>query len=377
MKSDIVQLKKMVKASNWSAAAAYIEAEPQWTHELYPQVCGIAWRVYLQLGDKVRAEDWLEQALRMMPEVATWQRGKGDFHRDRKEWQQAATHYARAAELRTDVASFHASHAYVLEQCGQLVEAAEVLESALTIDDKNRANWLRKAQILVRLGKKYDAEAAYGTALKLEDDPIIRAIHEELRCQINNGSQAASENYYDAVYSSSQKYAEHGSISVYRPVWERIIPILQKREVHSVLDLGCGPGQFAEFLAEKLPNVAYHGVDFSSVAIEQASMRCPHYTFEQRSLPITDFSNLPTFDAVLCTEVLEHVEQDCEILAALPENTFTIVTMPNFHSFGHLRVFESETAVRERYDNFLCCDFVTGIPLSSNRFIWLLQGSKK
>jgi hypothetical protein len=57
MTSDVVQLQKMVNAWNWSAAAAFIEAKPQWTHELYSQVCGIASKVYSQLDDKVRAED--------------------------------------------------------------------------------------------------------------------------------------------------------------------------------------------------------------------------------------------------------------------------------------------------------------------------------
>lgn len=70
----------------------------------------------------------------------------------------------------------------------------------------------------------------------------------------------------------------------------------------SVLDVGCGFGEFAKFLDKRYQNITYTGVDIVPEFIEEAKKTFPHHTFYTR-----DFFNEPldeTFDVVLASGVL-------------------------------------------------------------------------
>jgi len=74
-----------------------------------------------------------------------------------------------------------------------------------------------------------------------------------------------------------------------------------------VLDLGCGNGALAAMLARW----GYRpvGVDPSSSGIHVARQQSPHLMFHQASADPTELASLelPAFDVVLSTEVVEHV----------------------------------------------------------------------
>ena len=88
----------------------------------------------------------------------------------------------------------------------------------------------------------------------------------------------------------------------------------EPRRLH-VLDAGCGDGVFAAFLHGLGFQVT--GVDLSATAIERARARSPDVDLRLASLeeplPFPD----ATFDAVWCTEVLEHVFSVHDTLAEL------------------------------------------------------------
>jgi hypothetical protein len=61
------------------------------------------------------------------------------------------------------------------------------------------------------------------------------------------------------------------------------------------------------------------------------------------------FKNFNT-DVYIVLEVLEHIEQDREIISSIMGNKEVIFSVPNFDSFGHVRFFRDENQVKERYD---------------------------
>jgi SAM-dependent methyltransferase len=82
----------------------------------------------------------------------------------------------------------------------------------------------------------------------------------------------------------------------------------------SVLDAGCGDGEFVAFLHSLRFRVA--GLEISEAAVEKARWKCPEADIRvgslEEPLPFAD----AMFDALWCTEVLEHL---FDIHAALSE----------------------------------------------------------
>ena len=338
------------------------------------EVALAAYKAYTQLGDPAQAELWLDRGLSLSPTDANLLCIKGNFHTNRREWTEAVLCLEQATQLRPSIAMNHGSLGYAFFKQAKYKKAIPEYRTALELDPTINAWWIGLGRSYLYLNKFNESADAFSRALKLKDDVVTRYQYEELLQKAISGSKEASSVYYDAVYSSSQKYVQPAEDSIYVPIWLRIQEMLQKQEVRSILDLGCGPGQFAEYISERLPQIQYTGLDFSSVAIFEAKKRCPKFLFKKRKLPISNFNDLPAFDSVVCTEVLEHVEQDIEILAQIPPATFIVASVPNFDSFGHVRIFLSEEEVRHRYDQVLDNLEIEGVALSKQTIIWLMSG---
>ncbi len=366
-------LRLYIKEERWEDILAALEEQAS-IKELPLEALLAGYKASTKLNYLKLAEHWLDRAMILSPSNSTLQRDKGVFHQKRQEWLEASHFFEKASCLRPDIASYHGSLGLARYQLGNYRGAAESFQTALAIDDQNRGLWIRLARSFIHLKSLHEAVDAYGKALALQDDSSTRGARDELLRQIRSGSRAASSAYYDAVFSDSPKYQQSGLNSEYAPIWKEIVEYLCDNKATSILDLGCGPGQFAEFVAAHMPSAKYVGLDFSRIAIAHARQRCPNYLFEKRELPISSFDGLPCFDTVVCTEVLEHVENDREILAALPVRTTIVATVPNFDSFGHIRIFRNEAEVRERYGRLFDNLSVHGIGLSVYNIIWIMYG---
>jgi SAM-dependent methyltransferase len=118
-----------------------------------------------------------------------------------------------------------------------------------------------------------------------------------------------------------------------------------------VLEVGCGAGQLARFLFDQ--NIGkYTGFDFSQTAVDLARGRVPQGDFFVASALDTDLYRKDDVDVIVCTEVLEHIQQDLSVVAKFPAGKTCICTVPNFPFKSHVRHFVDAGEVRDRYGPF-------------------------
>lgn len=151
-----------------------------------------------------------------------------------------------------------------------------------------------------------------------------------------------------AIYNT--KWVDWEDMKKYGPSsrWIRklIKKIIDGLDYYSVLDVGCGEGYELVELFKNRAAIEITGIDFSSKAIELARKKNSNCTFY--TLDITK-EHLPTsYDLVLCSEVLEHVEQVDATLAHIGAMTkkYLVITTPQGRMrkheayVGHLRNFK-------------------------------------
>ena len=158
--------------------------------------------------------------------------------------------------------------------------------------------------------------------------------------------------FYDELFAESTEYGLPYTRSRYYFVWTVIVDRLRRAGVRRVLEVGCGSGQLAEFLVDQ-GIAGYVGLDFSEVAIgmakEKQLSRAEFFMDDARTTGLFDLSEC---DAIICTEVLEHIEDDILVVSRFPAKCRCICTVPNFPWRGHVRHFETENAVEGRYGRY-------------------------
>ena len=206
---------------------------------------------------------------------------------------------------------------------------------------------------------------------------VMRDWDSEFRqAEARGGVQPAE--WYDDVYSRSEEYKKPYQDSVYYFLWTVIADRILRSQASSVLDVGCGPGQFAHMLSG-LGVTKYTGVDFSEVAVAHAQTIVPAFDFLVADALMSDCYTAREYDVLVCTEVLEHIEQDIELLERVPEGKRCICTVPNFPLVSHVRYFSSKEEVAERYAklfaDFSVCEY-RGQRSESERF-YLFEGVRR
>jgi predicted Zn-dependent protease len=382
---------------------------------------GPAWRaklagLQLVAGDVEAAVDGYRKALAFAPEHAAWRLGlarallkAGDAAAARAELADIAARpsatpggvyllgaveaqlgdpaaaiaaWRRAISLagRAVKPSWRARLAGVLAAQGFELDAVAELERAVASPQAGPAIRAQLAQLYWRLADAPAALVQIERAIAGDSDPPFKwtIMADEIRGRLAGGggddSRAVSVDYADSFYRSSKVQAAPAEQSPYFGFWQEVAAAVRRSGACRMLDLGCGPGQFAEFITAAAPGMTYTGVDFSGVAVAQARARVPGATFVQADLSRADALEGLDYDLVTALEVLEHIDLDREVLGRLRPGVRIVASVPNFDSFGHVRFFKDAGEVRARYAPFIAELEVTPFQLSPTAILFLMCG---
>lgn len=169
--------------------------------------------------------------------------------------------------------------------------------------------------------------------------------------------------YYDQFFEEDRSYHEHYRDSHYYVHWAKV-EFLLRNVPGTILEIGCGPGQLAHML-EDLGYTDYVGFDFSEKAIEIAKTRSKQSFFVGDAREHDNYQR--DYTTVVCLEVLEHVNDDLQIVKNVKPGTFCVFSVPNFPAPSHVRYFRSEREVRGRY---YCLIDINKIYLVDNIYIF-------
>jgi len=168
--------------------------------------------------------------------------------------------------------------------------------------------------------------------------------------------------WYNDGYSHSEEYKKHYTESVYYAAWTLSLQRIIDLKPAKILEIGCGPGQFAAAINDWM-DVDYLGFDFSSTAIDMARKNVPEYRFETADIFATNLWS-EDYDLAIAFEVLEHISDELHVFKSLKIGTDFIGSVPNFDSEAHVRFFAHENEVRERYEPFVDNFLITTVPMT-------------
>jgi len=141
--------------------------------------------------------------------------------------------------------------------------------------------------------------------------------------------------------------------SPYYPMFRAVRDTLKRHAPQRVLEVGCGTGPLAHMLMQSM-SVGYRGFDFSPVAVEKARRRTGRHDefFVGDATAAATYKGMP-YDAIVCTEVLEHIESDLLAISHWAPGTMCVCSVPNYDADTHVRHFRSVDEVTRRYGGLI------------------------
>lgn len=167
--------------------------------------------------------------------------------------------------------------------------------------------------------------------------------------------QPQTQSTYDEMFikgGSDDPYRLPYWHSCYYPMYLAALEETIRLKASSVLEVGCGTGGFAHLLKDRNP-LHYRGFDFSPIAVEREISRTkiPEWFFVADALTPQLYSDNKR--TIICTEVLEHIPHDLDLVALWPVGSQCICSVPNYDSQYHERHFKNEAEVAFRYGQLI------------------------
>lgn len=157
--------------------------------------------------------------------------------------------------------------------------------------------------------------------------------------------------WYDEMFSATPKYHSAYQDSPYYFLWSVIVDRIRRDGLRRVLEIGCGTGQLAAYLFDQGID-SYVGLDFSPKAIEYARRNAPRGRFVVDDARASEIYAEAEYDVLVCTEVLEHIAEDLEVVERFRPRTRCIFSVPSYNSASHVRFFNGRGTVADRYASY-------------------------
>ncbi len=153
-------------------------------------------------------------------------------------------------------------------------------------------------------------------------------------------------SFYDSQWKEWNDMIQYSPAPRFRRT--KIISWLKKLSVRSLLDVGCGNGEFLLQLHKALPKVQLSGVDVASELITSNQARMPEFRFDILNIDKHILSE--RCDAIVCMEVIEHCTDYQEVIGRLAKmtNQWLLITVPCGPVFeidrrvGHVKHFTAK-----------------------------------
>lgn len=347
-----------------------------------PRLQVLLGRALQAAGSDKEAGAAFERAVELDVEsVAAWA-ALGQFAKSTGNAEQARHAYSKVVALDENRISAHAELAALAGERGDTETECHHRGVIADARPEHVPSQMLHGAVLIKVGRLREAQARFIHVAEIRPDhPGASAVAEELGRWIVEGQpedRVVSVAYYDAVYSKDNHYREDGSELEAATHFALICDLLAEEAVESVLDIGCGPGQFAQYLRSR-SDVPYTGIDYSPIAIELARERqVAGAVFQVLDITADDLPSTTSTTAIVCTEVLEHVRDDIALISKIPVGRTCYFSVPNFDTFGHVRHFDDEGGVRDRYAAYFDDFAVSTIPIGSgsNR-LFVFKGVRK
>ncbi len=199
---------------------------------------------------------------------------------------------------------------------------------------------------------------------------------------VDNKSKKEIPHYvYDIMYSNGgagRNYFKSYTESFYYNSWIAAIRrLLFLNKDTSIIDIGCGVGQFANMLFD-YGFLNYKGIDYSQKAIDMAKQNNPNFSESFRCADaFTDNIFSGNYEVAILFEIIEHIQDDIKVLERIKSGTKILFSVPNFLDPNHVRYFDNTEEIINRYGFLIDILDIQVIPISNINKLYLATGIKK
>ena len=121
-----------------------------------------------------------------------------------------------------------------------------------------------------------------------------------------------NRSYYDAPSAGREDYWRYMAAPRFRV--RRILSLLRPLRPGSIADLGCGNGALLAEIAAHFPAARLAGFDLSPAQLQRNTQRMPNVEWHCADLQQRNAFSAQQFDAVVASEIIEHLDDPPALL---------------------------------------------------------------